>query len=382
MTALDSTHLVTLIGILCVGIFLYPTVNCNQTNPLEETDVLQSFRVSNSLQCQRLCWYRKQCVRFSFYDKNDNPAGSEDNCVLHVNRGEGQQLMEAWREELATSKEMSSTHWCKSRACSDTQMCVPMATRSTCIHVPTKEAGKCHSHPCQNGAVCTDGIPQYSCACGAGYSGSNCETDIDECVSSPCQNGGNCVDKVSAYTCNCPAGWTGRNCESDIDECVSSPCQNGGNCVDQVNKYTCNCPAGWTGSKCESATWLGQQCNAGYPCGASGRECRDGECVCDADGGYYYSHSQNDCVQDCAEFGTDYDYYYNNDFYGHNAFSLHAEDVAVCKEGCNNVTACRTFTRIPSQNMCYFKFSTRQEYPGDWLENGNGDVETYQRTCV
>jgi hypothetical protein len=41
-------------------------------------------------------------------------------------------------------------------------------------------------------------------------------TDIDECLSSPCQNGGTCTDDVNGYTCACDAGYTGTNCETGI----------------------------------------------------------------------------------------------------------------------------------------------------------------------
>lgn len=39
------------------------------------------------------------------------------------------------------------------------------------------------------------------------------------------------------------AGYTGRNCETDIDECATTvePCLNGGRCQDAVNNYTCDC---------------------------------------------------------------------------------------------------------------------------------------------
>ena len=38
----------------------------------------------------------------------------------------------------------------------------------------------------------------------------------DECADSPCQNSGQCVDEGSTYRCECGAGWTGSNCETEI----------------------------------------------------------------------------------------------------------------------------------------------------------------------
>ena len=56
----------------------------------------------------------------------------------------------------------------------------------------------------------------YSCSCMDGYTGMNCQTDIDECSSNPCQNGGTCED-----SCSCTDGYTGMNCPIGIDECGS-----------------------------------------------------------------------------------------------------------------------------------------------------------------
>lgn len=38
---------------------------------------------------------------------------------------------------------------------------------------------------------------------------------------------GVCVDHLNNYTCQCAEGFTGYNCEIDIDECLSSPCYHG-----------------------------------------------------------------------------------------------------------------------------------------------------------
>ena len=48
-----------------------------------------------------------------------------------------------------------------------------------------------------------------------GYTGSTCETDIDDCDPNPCQNGGTCSDEVNAYNCICVEGYTGTDCENE-----------------------------------------------------------------------------------------------------------------------------------------------------------------------
>ncbi len=84
--------------------------------------------------------------------------------------------------------------------------------------------------------------------CPPGFTGTNCQIDIDECASEPCVSGV-CVDKVNAYQCSCFPGFTGENCQIDIDECESNPCING-SCTDLVNAYSCSCDPGWTDPNC------------------------------------------------------------------------------------------------------------------------------------
>src|SRR4051812_2744427 len=115
-------------------------------------------------------------------------------------------------------------------------------------------AAECGSSPCANGGTCTDFINNFVCTCAVGYSGINCQTNINgssvadfvifarllteccsacaECASSPCRNGATCIDQVNAFYCNCVLGYSGVQCHTDIDECASAPCANGGTCTD------------------------------------------------------------------------------------------------------------------------------------------------------
>ena len=109
----------------------------------------------------------------------------------------------------------------------------------------------CSDKPCLNSGLCKDGINGYSCECADGYEGVNCESSANDCADEPCQNEGKCVDGHQSYTCECATGFTGKNCETDIDDCASAPCQNGGTCKDGKNSHTCVCLAGFTGDDCE-----------------------------------------------------------------------------------------------------------------------------------
>lgn len=62
------------------------------------------------------------------------------------------------------------------------------------------------------------------------------------------------VCSLFLYRCLCVTGYTGPNCEVNINDCASSPCLNHATCVDALNSYVCKCPPGFTGSKCETGT--------------------------------------------------------------------------------------------------------------------------------
>ena len=106
-----------------------------------------------------------------------------------------------------------------------------------------------HHTPCKHEGICQNsGSGSYSCTCQPGYTGTNCEWEIDDCLNQPCLNGGTCEDIGSSYQCRCPNGFTGKRCDVIAEQCA---CQNGATCVEGQGTYTCICKPGYTGRNCE-----------------------------------------------------------------------------------------------------------------------------------
>ena len=109
-----------------------------------------------------------------------------------------------------------------------------------------------------------DVVNGYRCECHPGFTGANCDMEVDECDPDPCVNGQCMVsmsppcqgeqlsapppssshpshprpqDEVAGYGCRCDPGWTGTNCDQDIDDCDGVTCLNGGSC-----SVSCNGP--------------------------------------------------------------------------------------------------------------------------------------------
>lgn len=93
------------------------------------------------------------------------------------------------------------------------------------------------------------------CSCRAGFTGSRCETNINECAGNPCANGSTCRDSINDYTCICPPGYTGRHCDKPTDRCASQPCLNGGTCTTgPKERPLCICPTHFSGPQCQSSS--------------------------------------------------------------------------------------------------------------------------------
>ncbi len=49
-----------------------------------------------------------------------------------------------------------------------------------------------------------------------GFTGTNCDTNIDDCPGNLCQNGATCIDGINSYTCHCPPTYTGNIFDIDL----------------------------------------------------------------------------------------------------------------------------------------------------------------------
>ncbi|KAI8778862.1 protein crumbs, partial [Biomphalaria glabrata] len=148
--------------------------------------------------------------------------------------------------------------------CFNGSPCVETALVAVCDCTPGYTGKQCETniddcqvpfaHQCQNNAGCMDGLNNYTCQCLSGWEGPFCEKEKNECESSPCNNGGICSDHFDSFTCSCPVNFTGPTCNTDVDECQGqpSPCYNGASCSNTFGSFMCSCALGYTGQMCES----------------------------------------------------------------------------------------------------------------------------------
>ena len=62
---------------------------------------------------------------------------------------------------------------------------------------------------------------------------------------------GHCLDGLDSFNCRCDPGFTGEQCQTNIDDCVGVRCSGNGECLDGVNSFTCECSPGYTGPHCD-----------------------------------------------------------------------------------------------------------------------------------
>ncbi|XP_072021347.1 uncharacterized protein [Amphiura filiformis] len=169
--------------------------------------------------------------------------------------------------------------FCTPSPCLNGGVCVNGANTFIC-QCPTGFTGtRCETtvnncdpvNPCQNGGLCITQIGSYACVCLTGFVGTHCETNANDCIVNQCLNNGVCVDGVNTFTCLCPQGFDGTLCQNNVNDCNPNPCLNGGICNDGINTHTCTCQDGFTGTNCDLNV---DNCSPS-PC-ANGGFCVDG----------------------------------------------------------------------------------------------------------
>lgn len=89
------------------------------------------------------------------------------------------------------------------------------------------------------------------CQCRSGFTGTLCETNIDDCAGNPCRNAGTCLDGINDFSCSCTLGFSGKDCSARTSPCDFFPCSNGGRCYTHFSGPVCQCPLGFMGARCE-----------------------------------------------------------------------------------------------------------------------------------
>ena len=76
--------------------------------------------------------------------------------------------------------------------------------------------------------------------------------NLDLCTLNSCQNGGTCMNTLESFECECVAGFTGSQCETNICD-LGNPCENNGVCfvtAEEPDLLQCSCSAPFTGDTC------------------------------------------------------------------------------------------------------------------------------------
>ncbi|RDD36302.1 Sushi, nidogen and EGF-like domain-containing protein 1 [Trichoplax sp. H2] len=167
----------------------------------------------------KMLWYRVSIQRpTSGYSFGVTPyyheiSYSRSTTMLRIDRYNGNfGLKSTWAFRLDNSLTNSSYFTngdideCLSNACTGSS-CVPIPNNSNCT---CEENNICLPNPCIHGK-CNKTKEEYSCNCNPGWTGKNCDTDIDECkITSSCSADASCTNVPGSFRCQCREGYHGN----------------------------------------------------------------------------------------------------------------------------------------------------------------------------
>jgi hypothetical protein len=181
----------------------------------------------------------------------------------------------------------------------------------------------CSAQQCNinNTVQCVNYQRDYKCLCKTGYTGLNCETNINKCSSQPCSSNSQCINEINSFRCLCSIGFSGLLCDISLDPCQrddtntnssvnSSKCSGNGICYPKYftnigniqNDYYCQCYDGYRGENCQETISL---CSIYEPC-LNNATCTDismSDFVCKCSPGFtglFCEQKQNPC--DLAQY--------------------------------------------------------------------------------